>query len=103
MGMNATELVERIDTGRPPTILDVRSRWEFSRGRVPGARHIPFWWLHRLWPLDVSRDEPLVVYCMYGPRAWMAGTVLTWAGFRHIRYLRGHMAGWRRDGHREER
>lgn len=103
MGVPATELAERIDQGVAPTILDVRSRWEFSRGRVPGARHVPFWWLHRLLPLSLPREETLIVYCTYGPRAWMAGTVLRWAGFRKIRYLTGHMAGWRRGGHLEER
>ena len=103
MGVPAAELAERIDLGTAPAILDVRSRWEFSRGRVPGARHIPFWRLHRLLPLALPREEPLIVYCAYGPRAWMAAPVLRWAGFRKIQYLAGHMASWRRAGYPEER
>jgi rhodanese-related sulfurtransferase len=50
-----------------------------------------------------SADDPLVVYCGYGPRAWMAGAVLRRRGFRHVMYLAGHMHGWRRAGLAEER
>ncbi len=103
MGIRGAELAERIERSMAPGILDVRSRWEFGRGHVPGARHVPFWCLQVLWRLALPRDEPLVVYCAYGPRAWMAGTVLGWAGFRRIHYLSGHMAGWRRARRQEER
>ena len=41
--MTPTELLSLIDGGHAPAILDVRSEWEFKRGHVPGAVHIPFW------------------------------------------------------------
>ena len=101
--MRASELRARIEAGEPPAVLDVRTRWEFERGHVPGAIHIPFWTLPgRLREIDAQRERPLVVYCEMGPRAWMAGAALTLLGFRHVGYLAGHMARWRRDGFPQE-
>lgn len=85
-------------------VVDVRSQWEFQRGHVPGARHVPFQAVHRhqetIRPIG---DDTVIVYCGHGPRAWFAGVTLRRLGFRHVTYLKGHMAGWRRAGLREER
>ena len=95
-------LLARIDAGTAPAIVDVRSRWEFTRGHVPGARHIPFWRIPaRL--SELSRSHPVVLYCGDGPRAYFAGAMLRLAGFRDIHYLEGHMRRWRRRGLPEER
>jgi rhodanese-related sulfurtransferase len=47
--------------------------------------------------------QPVVVYCGHGPRAWMVGAALRCRGHGRVIYLRGHMAGWRKAGLREER
>jgi rhodanese-related sulfurtransferase len=96
-------LLAQIDRGRPPVIVDVRSGVEFRRGHVPGAVHVPFWlafW--RSGRLRAAPDDPVVLYCGHGPRAWMAGALLRARGFRHVCCLRGHMAGWKGRGFREE-
>lgn len=104
MDIAPRELMADISSLVAPTILDVRSGWEYRRGHVPGAIHIPFWTIHRhLSKIPGSIRDPLVVYCGYGPRAWMAGALLRRHGFRHVRYLTGHMYGWRRAGSPEER
>ena len=36
------DLVEQIERGDAPAILDVRTRAEFDRGHVPGAVNVPF-------------------------------------------------------------
>ena len=101
--MIASDLLTRISAGTAPTILDVRSRGEFTRGHVPGALHIPFWKLLERPPgIPMSPDDPLVVYCGHGPRAWLAGAALRRRGFRRVVYLEGHMSRWRRAGFREE-
>ena len=102
--MTPTELLSLIDEGHPPAILDVRSEWEFKRGHVPGAAHIPFWRVGtRLDDVPSKKNEALVVYCGHGPRAWRAGSVLRRHGFKNVSYLKGHMHGWRRAGLREEK
>jgi rhodanese-related sulfurtransferase len=80
------------------TILDVRSAWEYERGHVPGARRVPFWSPSQLSNLQIPHDAPVVIYCELGPRAAWAKWTLQVAGFRDVRYLDGHMAGWRETG-----
>ena len=95
--ITAPDLLARIERGSAPAILDVRSRWEFERGHVPGARHIPFWTMPvRISHVPASRASPVVLYCGHGPRALLAGAVLRAAGFRHLLSLEGHMQAWRR-------
>jgi rhodanese-related sulfurtransferase len=102
--MTAHELQQRIEAGAAPAILDVRSRWEYRQGHVPGAVFIPFWAVPFLaWRVPAKRDEPLVVYCGHGPRAWMAGAALRRRGFRDIQYLDGHWTAWSREGRPVER
>jgi rhodanese-related sulfurtransferase len=97
-------LLAQIDAGTAPAIVDVRSGREFRRGHVPGARHIPFWLMPvRISQVPGSRTSPLVVYCGHGPRAYLAGAVLRWAGFQQVRYLDGHMRQWRSARLREDR
>jgi rhodanese-related sulfurtransferase len=97
-------LLAQIDRGRPPVVVDVRSGVEFRRGHVPGAMHLPFWLA--FWgsgDLGAGLDDPVVLYCGRGPRAWMAGALLRARGFRNVCCLRGHMAGWKGRGFRQER
>ena len=76
-----------------PFSIDVRKAAEFAAGHVPGAINLPIQHAGRM---NAARDEPLIVYCGHGPRAWIAGRMLRRRGFTAIRYLRGHMAAWRR-------
>ena len=97
-------LLDRIESSSAPVILDVRSRVEFARGHVPGARHIPFWRISgRIGNLSIPADAELVVYCGHGPRAVVAGRALRRKGFTRITYLEGHFSRWRGSGFREEK
>jgi hydroxyacylglutathione hydrolase len=101
--MTVSELFAAIDAGRAPRIVDVRTADEFAAGHVPGAINMPFNEVgRRAGELTAARDEPLVVYCGHGPRAWIAGGLLRRRGFRYISYMKGHMAAWRRARLREE-
>jgi hydroxyacylglutathione hydrolase len=97
MEMEPKELLALIQGGSPPVVLDVRSALEFVSGHVPSARHLPFWSAPFRRVL-AKPDDLLVVYCGHGPRAEMAARALRARGFRNLRLLRGHMAGWRRAG-----
>ncbi len=101
--ISAEALLTRIESGAAPVILDVRSRSEFARGHVPGARQISFWRISRhIGELAIPRDSELVVYCGHGPRAAIAGRALRRRGFTRITYLEGHFSEWRGAGLREE-
>jgi rhodanese-related sulfurtransferase len=92
-------LLAAIDTGTAPVIVDVRTRREYEAGHVPGAIHVPFYAL-LVRPDDVPgpRERPVVVYCEHGPRAGVARLALRLAGFTDVRYLAGHMSGWKQRG-----
>jgi rhodanese-related sulfurtransferase len=97
-------LLDRIGRGEALAVLDVRSPGEFAEGHVPGALNVPFTSvLAGSHDLRALKSHTVVVYCGHGPRAWLAGWALRWRGYARVTYLRGHMAGWRRAGLREER
>jgi rhodanese-related sulfurtransferase len=103
-GITPSQLLARIESGGKPAIVDVRSSWEFSRGRVPGALNRPYWALFfGLARVPFKTTEPVVVYCQHGPRARIAGEALRRRGYSQVIYLTGHMARWRREHLREER
>ena len=83
--MTASDLLARISAGTAPTILDVRSREEFTHGHVPGALHVPFWKVPSWTPLPISLDDPLVVGTAgtVRERGW-PGAALRRRGFRHV-------------------
>jgi rhodanese-related sulfurtransferase len=100
----AKTLLDQINGGSAPTIIDVRTVEEFSQGHVPGAINIPFHSISRqLDRIPGARRNPVVVYCGHGPRAWMAVAVLRRHGFTNVKYLAGHFSNWRASGVREER
>ena len=102
--MTPHALSDALAAGTAPAILDVRSREEYAAGHLRGAINLPFNEVgRRVTELAAFLDQPLVVYCGHGPRAWMAGVVLRRHGFRQVSYLSGHMAAWRRAGLPEER
>ena len=102
--ITAQELVERIQAGTAPAILDVRSQGEFNDGHIPGAIHIPYGDLSgRLGELPVKQGGELVVYCKSGLRAGWAEKTLSEAGYTNVRDLKGQWKAWQSAGHPSEK
>jgi rhodanese-related sulfurtransferase len=90
------ELTDQIQSGAPPTVVDVRSSDEYTEGHIPGAIHIPYWAVFtRHSKIPSTHEEPLVIYCEHGPRAKLAKLAFRIVGFQEIRYLEGHMSSWK--------
>lgn len=97
--MQLQELLKRLKTKQPPTVVDVRSGFEFSNGHIPGAVHAPAWKiLLRMARLPSDKNSELVVTCEHGPRAQLAKGLLGALGYQNVDLLDGHMSGWRRAG-----
>ena len=97
--ISATDLEQLIAQGTAPTIIDVRSSYEYQAGHIPGAIHIPFWSaLFRVDEINAPKDELVVVYCAHGPRAGFGKFALIRAGYTQVLYLDGHMSGWYKAG-----
>ena len=91
------QLQEQISSTSPPFVIDVRSGFEYRSNHIPGAAHMPFWSLP--WSKSaLPENSPLVLYCEHGPRAYLAGWILSLSSSQPIFYLQGHMQGWRKLG-----
>ena len=87
-------LAERLASGRPPRILDVRERYEWDIAHIEGAELMPLseiadWWR----PLD--RGEELVVHCHHGMRSLAVCRALAAEGFQRMVNLSGGIEAWR--------
>jgi hydroxyacylglutathione hydrolase len=97
--MDPRILAEKMASGQPPAVIDVRTGFEFKAGHIPGAIHAPLWKIMlKLTILPQDKQTELVVLCELGPRAMMGKALLGFLGFRNVTLLTGHMAAWRRLG-----
>ena len=102
--MRPQELLKRLKSKQPPTVIDVRSGFEFRNGHIPGAVHAPTWKiLLRMARLPSDKNSELVVTCEHGPRAQLAKGLLGAFGYQNVVLLVGHMASWRQDGRPQEK
>jgi len=94
--MQQDELLEQINKGLQPVLIDVRSQFEYKAGHIPGALHIPFWTTFFTDKLDgYDKESQVVLYCEHGPRAVITKLILSLIGFKKISFLSGHMAAWK--------
>ena len=97
--ISQTELLQLIESGKAPVIIDVRSDYEFKTSHVPDAKYISFWKAFSTDDLDdYPPDELLVLYCEHGPRAGIAKFAFSLSGFDNMVYLEGHMKAWKAAG-----
>ena len=91
------------------TLVDVRSTFEWIKGRIPGAIHIPWDDFytgkdHRPLPSaelkkllaknGVDTSRPVVYYCLGGVRSAYAWTVHQLAGLPEAKNYKGSWAAW---------
>jgi rhodanese-related sulfurtransferase len=95
--MQPQELANRIAAGNAPSVIDVRTGFEFKPGHIPGAINAPIWKIMLgLAALPSDKQTDMVVLCELGPRAVIARAILGFIGYRNVALLDGHMAVWRR-------
>jgi sulfur-carrier protein adenylyltransferase/sulfurtransferase len=77
----------------PPLLLDVREPHELQISALPGTLNIPLGSLAaRLSELDSARE--MVVFCKSGIRSTRALELLTGAGFKKVKNLKGGINAW---------
>jgi len=91
-------LLEQLQEGSSPLIVDVRSQGEFDEGHIPTALHISFYSIGSgLSDEGLKKTESVILYCEHGPRASFASMLLYFSGYEHVYALQGHMKGWRQN------
>jgi rhodanese-related sulfurtransferase len=89
------DLKARLDRNEPPLLLDVRQDWETQLCRLPNAVHIPIEEIE-LRSDELSREDPIVVYCHQGVRSAAVAEYLRSLGFADVRNLSGGLDLWAR-------
>ena len=77
----------------PPPLIDVRERWEFDTGHLPGAVNIPTSELPRRLG-EIPRSGGPVFICRSGGRSLRACTMALEAGVASAANLEGGMLAW---------
>ena len=98
-GMAMEEVKAMIDAGTPVQLIDVRPKHYYARSQDIVADAV---WRdpERIdeWAGELSKDEPVVVFCVYGFHVGCASAAtLRKAGF-DARYMKGGHFGWRAIG-----
>jgi glyoxylase-like metal-dependent hydrolase (beta-lactamase superfamily II) len=99
--VSVEELRERLTSGDPPRVLDVREDSEWEGGHVEGAVHVPYHQLRR--GLEGVPEGPLAVVCGGGQRSSIAASVLLRAGRKQVENVAGGMGAWNSRGYDVER
>ena len=94
--ISVTDLKQLMDSG-DPHMIDVREKWEFDAGHVPGADWIPM----SLVPVrkqEFADSAPVYVLCRTGNRS---GQVVMWLAPQAPRTINGHggTQAWARQGY----
>lgn len=91
-------LREWLDSGRPVTVVDIRSGEDRAQWAIPGSIHVPFEALRAgsrglLNGVAANRGEPVVAVCNAGRTSQVAADLLAGRGF-DARSLSGGMKAW---------
>ncbi len=87
------------ESSDPPVIIDVREKWETTRGCLKGAVHIPLDEIEGSeGKLPDDRARPIIVYCAIGVRSLKALSKLERMGYRNLYSLTGGISAWAQRG-----
>lgn len=92
--ITAAQLKEKLDKHEKLTVIDVRTKEEYSSGRVPGSYLIPFDEIkNKAEELPHDKNEDIVVYCRSGRRSATAAETLLELGYTKV-YDMGAISNW---------
>jgi sulfur-carrier protein adenylyltransferase/sulfurtransferase len=94
--ISALELSQRLKNNGSIRLIDVREPHELEISRIGGAELIPLGQLAaRLSELDSAQE--IVLFCKSGTRSTRALELLTSAGFRRVKNLKGGINAWAKE------
>jgi rhodanese-related sulfurtransferase len=95
--ISADELHAQRESGKAPSVIDVRTPDEYASGHIPGAVNIPFDQVAQRID-ELETPQGVVLYCMIGPRARKGESALLAAGYEKVFHLEGGFAAWQAAG-----
>jgi len=104
--ITADELFDRINSDRPPLLIDIRSAEDFNGsraseyGHIPNARSIDILELESHFEdLQSFKEKEIVTMCSGGGLSLAAVEILTEAGFKDVKSLKGGTDLWHKKGY----
>jgi adenylyltransferase/sulfurtransferase len=91
--IHVRELRDRMSSGEPCILLDVREPFEFEMARIEGANLIPLGELPTRWQ-ELDREKEIFVFCHSGVRSERAAEFLRAAGFGKVANVAGGIDAW---------
>ncbi len=91
--ITAAALRDRLDSERPPLVLDIRSGQERAAKSIRGSLHVPLNHLEERLD-EIPTGATVVVQCAGGYRSAMAASILKRNGIADVMDLVGGLAAW---------
>ena len=88
---------ERLQSTRPPLVVDVRAPHEHEARRIDGSVNVPLNHLEER-AGELPPDRPLLVHCAGGYRSSIAASLLQRLGFNRVSEIAGGIAAWEASG-----
>ncbi len=86
---------EMLSANAQAKLIDVREQDEWDAGRIDDADHLPLSLLlegHR--PDNLSKEEPVILYCLKGMRSLQALQILKAQGYSNLYSVKGGYEQW---------
>lgn len=88
------EVLQAIQAGESPVIIDIRDRASYAAGHIPGAISNPADGFDAGAFDDIAPDAPIVVSCYHGVMSLQVAQYLDSEGFANVASMKGGMDGW---------
>lgn len=96
------ELFDRFNSDQLPLLIDVRSVEDYTGGygHIPNSVSIPMLELEsNIENISLYKDKEVVTMCPGGGLSLVAIDILTEAGFKDVKSLKGGTDAWHKKGH----
>lgn len=97
------DLVEEMDSGSKPIILDIREPYEFEAMHIQNSINVPRGILEAACEYDyeetvpdlvTARDKDIIIVCRSGNRSVLAAYTMQLMGYQQVRSLKTGLRGW---------
>src|SRR5437660_12035096 len=97
--LSAGEVQTAASGDSSPALIDVREKYEWDEGHIPGAVHVPRGYLElRIENTIPDKSQPILLYCAGGVRSVLAARTLQEMGYTNIASLEGGYTAWKDAG-----
>jgi rhodanese-related sulfurtransferase len=97
---NCQEVKERMEKGEKLNLVDVREDNEWTKGHLPGAKHLGKGVIERDIETAIpDKDAEIILYCGGGFRSALSADNLQKMGYKNVKSMDGGWRGWTERGY----